>query len=189
MTAAPVCTEVLRRAGRIVRGGGVVAYPTEGVYGLGCLPENLQGVARILRIKQRSPAMGLLLIAASADQLEEWIDVRDAADRLASSPERPVTWIVPASPRVPWWITGEHEGVGVRITGNPVAAALCRAAGSALVSTSANLAGRAPARNRWVLCRRFHKRVDCIVPGRCGPATGPSEIRVLGTGEVIRPSG
>lgn len=179
----------IHRAARLIREGGVVAYPTEGVFGLGCMPDDVVAVARILKIKRRDPEMGLLLIAASAEQLDEWIDVEDAASRLASSAERPVTWIVPASDRVPYWITGRHSGVGVRITSHPVAAALCDAAGSAIVSTSANLAGQRPARNRWILRRRFHDLVDFIVPGRCGPAAGPSEIRVLDSDEIIRQAG
>ena len=83
-------------------------------------------------------------------------------------------------------VRGRHAGLAVRLTTNPTAAALCDAAGSPLVSTSANLSGQAVARNEYVLRRTFADLVDYIVPGRCGPATGPSEIRDLATGTVIR---
>lgn len=141
---------------------------------------------RILEIKDRDPAQGLILIASRVEQLEEWIDLDDAASRLTSSSEHPITWIVPAADWVPFRIRGAHTGIAVRITTHAVAAALCDAADSALVSTSANVAGQPPARNRYVLRRHFGTLVDFIVPGDCGPAAGPSEIRDLVTGKTIR---
>jgi L-threonylcarbamoyladenylate synthase len=107
--------------------------------------------------------------------------------KLESRVDRPITWLVPATQSVPYWITGEHHSIAVRLTAHPVAAALCEAADSPLVSTSANIAGSPPARNTFVLRRRFGPLVDYVVPGRCGPATGPSEIRDLASGKVIRP--
>jgi len=178
--------EPIRRAGRILRAGGVVAYPTEGVFGLGCLPDDMDAVARILRIKRRDPDMGLLLIASCVEQLAPWVDLPAPTPKLESWPDRPITWIVPASAALPYWIQGRHSGVGVRITAHETAAALCDAAGSALVSTSANFSGKPATRNPYVLRRRFRERVDCIVPGACGPASGPSEIRVLGSDRVVR---
>lgn len=179
-------TEPIRRAARILRAGGIVACPTEGVFGFGCLPDSMEGAARILNIKQRDPAMGLLLIAADAGQLTPWADIDPARAKLESTLEHPVTWVVPASDSVPFWIRGAHSGVAVRITAHPVAAALCEATGSALISTSANESGQAPARSPFVLRRRFRDLVDYIVPGECGPAVGPSEIRDLQTGRRIR---
>lgn len=175
----------IQRAGRIIRSGGIVAYPTEGVFGLGCLPDDADAVIRILSIKKRSPAAGLVLIASRIEQLEGWAELTEAAS-LESTLQRPVTWIVPASINVPYWIKGEHRDLAVRITAHPVAAALCDVADSPLVSTSANVAGSAPARSAFVLRRRFGRLVDCIVPGQCGPATGSSEIRDLKSGKVIR---
>lgn len=176
----------IHRAGRILRSGGIVAYPTEGVFGLGCIPDDVDAVIRILSIKKRSPALGLVLIASSIAQLEDWADLPQNSV-LDSRPERPVTWIVPARQNVPYWITGEHSTLAVRITTHAVAAALCEAAESPLVSTSANVAGRPPARSIFVLRRRFGRLVDYIVPGQCGPARGPSEIRDAESGMIIRP--
>ncbi len=175
----------IQRAGRILRSGGVVAYPTEGVFGLGCIPDDADAVIRILSIKKRSAALGLVLIASGVEQLEGWADLPDGVS-LDSSLDRPVTWIVPATINVPYWIKGEHHGLAVRITSHPVASALCEAADSLLVSTSANVAGSPPARSAFVLRRRFRSLVDCIVPGRCGPAAGASEIRDLNSGKIIR---
>ena len=174
-------------AAEILLGGGVVAYPTEGVFGLGCLPEDLAAVARLLRIKRRDPRKGLILIASKPEQLRDWIEM-DPASLPAPDPARPTTWIAPASEDVSTMIRGTHAGLAVRLTTNPTAAALCDETGSALVSTSANLAGEPVARNRFVLMRKFSQRVDFIVPGDCGPASGPSEIRDLKTGAVLRPA-
>lgn len=178
----------LRKAARVVRAGGVVAYPTEGVFGLGCLPGDEAAVLRILEIKRRGPSAGLVLIAADSAQLEPFIRM-PAGGVPVSDVDRPVSWIVAAQDAAPPWIRGRHPGVAVRVTAHPMARALCAAAGSALVSTSANVSGRPPARNAHVLRREFGHLVDCIVPGRCGPARGPSEIRDLASGEVLRPGG
>ena len=178
--------DAIRKAARIVTNDGVIAYPTEGVFGLGCRPDSMSAVGRILAMKRRKPTMGLVLIAANVEQLAGWSSVPLAAEMLRSSADRPVTYVVPASASVPWWIHGDHTGVAVRLAAHPVAAALCRAAATPLVSTSANVSGRAPACNMYVLRRQFGRLVDYVVPGHCGPARGPSEIRVLNTGITLR---
>lgn len=178
----------VQQAARVIREGGVVAYPTEGVFGLGCLPDNEDAVLRILDIKRRGTSPGLVLIAADRRQLDPFVRM-PAGGVPVSDIGRPVTWIVAAKDTVPTWIRGRHPGIAVRVTTHPVARALCDAAGSALVSTSANVSGRSPARNAHVLRRQFGHLVDCIVPGHCGPARGPSEIRDLASGKVLRPGG
>jgi len=166
--------------------GGVIAYPTEGVFGLGCLPDDIGAVARLLAIKRRDARKGLILIAGSAGQLDGWIAL-PAGERLpAPNPEYPTTWIVPPGPLVHPLLQGQHPGLAVRITTNPVAARLCNRVDSPLVSTSANLAGKPTARNRFILRRQFGRRVDYIVPGDCGPASGASEIRDFASGAILR---
>lgn len=177
----------LKKAALIVRAGGVIAYPTEGVFGLGCLPDDEDAVARLLGIKMRDADKGLILIAGNAEQLDPWVVLPRGRSIPVSSPEKPVTWIVPAADITPGWLTGGRSTVAVRLTGFDDTAALCVAADSALISTSANISGRQPARNTYVLRRQFCGLVDYIVPGRCGPATGPSEIRDLESGEILRP--
>lgn len=183
-----VAPESIQKAIRIVRRGGVIAYPTEGVFGLGCLPQDASAVARVLQIKKREVSMGLVLIASNTGQLATWIDLPEAAPELHSEADRPVTWIVPAAREAPSYIRGDHAGIAVRLTLHPVASALCETAQSALVSTSANLTGRPPTRNSLELHRQFGALVDYIVPGECGSAAGPSEIRDLKSGKVLRPA-
>ena len=174
-------------ASEVLLGGGVIAYPTEGVFGLGCLPDDTDAVERLLWIKQRSPNKGLILIAARPQQLDDWIDPAVRGALPEPDPQQPITWIVRPAARVPAIVTGDNPGLAVRITSNPTAAAICDAVDMPIVSTSANIAGRPVARNTFILRRNFGRLVDFVVPGECGPASGPSEIRELETGRVLRP--
>lgn len=174
-------------AADILLRGGIIAYPTEGVFGLGCLPDNLPAVQRLLNIKQRDNDKGLILIAADASQFEDWVSLPDGQNLPDPDPAHPITWIVPPGPRVTELLRGAYASIAVRIASNKTARALCLAADSPLVSTSANLSGKPTARNRFVLRRQFGSVVDYVVPGDCGPASGPSEIRDFISGNVLRP--
>lgn len=180
MKAAIHAADVLLR-------GGVIAYPTEGVFGLGCLPDDLDAVQRILDIKQRDAAKGLILIAADAAQLFGWTELPADKSLPDPDPEHPVTWVVPPGPLVSPLLRGFHENLAVRITTNPTARMLCTVVNSPLVSTSANLSGMPPARTRFALRKQFAGIVDYVVPGDCGPASGPSQIRDFATGRILRP--
>jgi L-threonylcarbamoyladenylate synthase len=177
----------VRAAAWLIRAGGVVAYPTEGVYGLGCRPDDPVAVARILDLKGRHASTGMILIAADFEQLDDWIepDAREAR-RLAAPGRVPVTWIVSAGPLAPDWITGGRPTVAVRIVGHPLAAELCRLVRMPIVSTSANRHGRRPARTAVAVRRWFPRGIDLVTGGAVGHATGPSEIRSAATGEVLR---
>lgn len=176
----------IARAADALLGGGVVVCPTEGVFGLSCMPDDPQALLRVLAIKGRDPAKGLILIAATLAQLDGWI-ATEGKNIPDPDPANPTTWLVPATAATSPLLRGTHASLAVRLTTNPRAYALCEAVDSPIVSTSANLAGENPARNRFVLRRKFAACVDYIVPGDCGPATGPSEIRDLQTGKVLRP--
>lgn len=177
----------IARAADILLGGGIVTMPTEGVFGLSCMPDDPQAITRLLAIKRRDPSKGLILIGSSQQQFAPWLDAK-APPIPDPDPARPITWLVRTAAGVSPLLRGHHQTLAVRLTVNPVARALCDAVDSPLVSTSANLAGETTARNRFVLRRKFAGCVDYIVPGDCGPASGPSEIRDLQTGEVIRPA-
>jgi L-threonylcarbamoyladenylate synthase len=177
----------LHEAAQCVRAGGLVAYPTEAVYGLGCDPGNRTAVERLLRLKRRSAAKGLILIAADGPQLApwvQWLDPPRMTEILATWPG-PCTWVLPAASRTPRWLTGGRDTLAVRVTAHPIAAALCRTCGTALVSTSANLAGRSPARSPLQV--RLHcPAIDYILHGPLGGLARPSIIRDGATGRLIR---
>ena len=176
----------IKHAAEILLGGGVIAYPNEGVFGLGCMPDDLAAIARILDIKRRDPIKGLILIASSPEQLRGWAANEDI-DRLpAPDPRQPVTWIVRPGPRTSTLLRGINPGIAVRISTNPIACAICDAVQSPITSTSANFSGRPIIRNKIQLRHRFGPLVDLIVPGDCGPATGPSIIKSLDDGRILR---
>ncbi len=175
----------LAHAVRLLRRGGIVAYPTESVYGLGCDPGNRDAVMRLLRIKQRTPAKGLILIAADVEQLMPWVAEIPAHVR-ATWPGAH-TWLVRPQQGVPYWITGRHARIAVRVTALASVRALCRAAGMALVSTSANRTGQVPARSYREVLRRFGSDVDYVLPGRVGGRRQPTPITDADSGQLIRP--
>lgn len=177
-------------AARRLHRGGVIAYPTEAVWGLGCDPFNEAAVLRLLAIKQRDIGKGLILIAANRAQLDGLLDWNALpagrhAEIEASWPG-PNTWIVPVMPRVPRWITGVHSGVAVRISAHPVVAALCEAFGGPLVSTSANRAGEPSAFRRDELDPVLLAQLDGVVTGETGGRDAPSVIRDALSGAVLR---
>ncbi len=179
----------MREAATRVRQGGVVAYPTEAVYGLGCDPRNEPAVRRILALKGRPWDKGLILIAADPDQLTPFVLPMDEAlaARVGPTWPGPVTWLLPARPETPTWLRGAHETLACRVTAHPVARRLCTLAGTALVSTSANPAGAPPARSAAEVARYFPDGLDAIVEGPVDTDARPTEIRDARTGRVLRP--
>ena len=178
----------INRAVATLHGGGVIAYPTEAVWGLGCDPANELAVMRLLELKNRSVAKGLILLASSETQLEWLLSDLGSAQRarLALSWPGPTTWLVPHRDRVPQWIHGEHATGAVRVSNHPVVRDLCAAWGGVLVSTSANLAGGTAAVQQFQVMRYFGSKLDFVVPGAVGAAGRPSHIRDLVSDRVIR---
>lgn len=178
----------IRRGARILGGGGVIAYPNESVYGLGCLPDRETAVRRVLRLKGRGRSAGLILVAMQWQQFGGWANDPDALRSSREITESPgVTWVVAAAPGAPDWITGGRDTIAVRRSLHPLAAGLSRAARSPLVSTSCNPHGMPPARTSADAANYFAEQVDWVMPGECGPLQGPTEIRDATTGEVLRP--
>ena len=179
----------IQQAARVVRNGGVIAYPTEAVWGLGCDPWNDEAVERLLALKDRPVHKGLILVAAEVEQfdflLEDLPEIWLA--RLAGSWPGPNTWLVPHQNRLPEWISGQHDSVALRVSDHPQVRALCRLTGP-LVSTSANPAGRPSARSRLRVEQYFPGQLDAVLGGALGGRKNPSLIRDLISGDVSRPS-
>jgi L-threonylcarbamoyladenylate synthase len=178
----------IKAAVRIIRAGGLIAYPTEAVYGLGCDPRNPQAAQKLLDLKRRPMHKGLILIAADFAQLAPFLQPLSAADhaQLAATWPGPYTWLIPARTDTPRWLRGGHETLAVRVTAHPLAAALCRACGHALVSTSANFSRRPPARTALAVRRQLGMAIDYLLPGPTGGAARPTEIRDLRSGQRVR---
>lgn len=177
----------LNHAVRLLRAGRLVAHPTEGVWGLACDPLLPEAVLRVLAAKRRDPAKGLIVIAHEFAALTPLLDApAGQIERAQGDWPGPVTWVLPAAPEVPWWLTGDHDTLAVRVTAHPVAAALCRAFGGPLVSTSANLAGHPPPRHPWQVRAQLGAAVDLTLAGELETPGRPSTIRDGATGDVIR---
>ncbi len=178
----------ISQAARCIRRGGIVAYPTEAVFGLGCEPSNPYAVMRLLALKQRRVEKGLILVAASLRQLRPWIIPvpRKLEQHLEASWPGPHTWLLPAAKNCPDWLTGGRDTLAVRVSAHPVVQRLCNTAGCAIVSTSANRAGKLPARSRLQIRLRFPSGIDYCLPGELGGLKQPTRIRDLQTGRVIR---
>lgn len=171
-----------------LKSGGVIAYPTESCYGLGCDPRNARAVRLLLRLKRRPQHKGLILIGADFSQLQRFVAPLSAEQRqrLAATWPGPHTWLLPTSARTPRWLRGRHETLAVRVTAHPEAAGLCRALRMALVSTSANLGGRKPAKTYAACVRAFGSAV-LTIPGQVGKRKAPSTIQDLASGRIVRP--
>lgn len=180
----------LAEAAEVLRRGGIVAYPTEAVWGLGCDPQNRDAVLRLLEIKRRPVEKGLIVAAASLEQLRPLLDLAalppDRLSEVMSSWPGPYTWVMPAHARAPRWITGAHDGIAVRISAHPQVVALCEAFGGALVSTSANIGGEPPAYLREELDPALLDAIDGVLGGETGGLAQPTAIRDARSGAVLR---
>jgi L-threonylcarbamoyladenylate synthase len=184
----PPSPHCLQAAVSALHRGGVIACPTEAVWGLSCDPDNAGAVAHLLMLKGRPVAKGLILVAATQSQIEFLMSDLSEQQRetLCASWPGPATWLLPHQGRVPRWVCGEHATVAVRVSDHPVVSALCAAWGGPLVSTSANPAGARPAREAFQVRRYFGDGVDYLLPGGVGSAGRPTSIRDLVSGQIIR---
>jgi L-threonylcarbamoyladenylate synthase len=176
-----------RRIAAHLRHGGLIAYPTESCYGLGCDPENRIAVQRLLKLKQRPQRKGLILIAADYRQVARYLQPITPAQQqqLKADGSKAITYLMPALQSAPRWLRGSHDTLAIRLPAHRQAAQLCLGVGSALVSTSANRSGKRPAR-AYAECRRLFGKNAWVLPGRVGKRRKPSTIAMWVDGKIIR---
>lgn len=175
-------------AARALQQGQVIAYPTEAVWGLGCDPLNHAAVSRILDLKQRPQEKGLIIVAASLQQLRPYLakSLSEQECQQLLPGAQPTTWLVPFDPHyVPEWIHGQHALLAVRISTHPIVQQLCTLAEMPIVSTSANPQAKEAARSAEDVYNYFADEL-LLCEGQCGGATRPSRIKNLLTGETMR---
>ncbi|WP_199610195.1 Sua5/YciO/YrdC/YwlC family protein [Flocculibacter collagenilyticus] len=170
--------------------GGVIAYPTEAVFGFGCDPDNEFAVQRILAIKQRPVEKGLILIADNYSQLIKYVDdkripIDKRADIFSRWPGS-TTWLLPAAPSTPKWLTGQFDSIAVRVTTHPTVKRICNEFGNAIVSTSANRAGEEPVTSADQAIALFGNEVNMVVNESVGSNSQPSQIVCATSGKIIR---
>jgi L-threonylcarbamoyladenylate synthase len=176
-----------RRIAAHLRRGGLIAYPTESCYGLGCDPDNRAAVQRLLRLKRRPQHKGLILIAANCRQVARYLHplTPEQQQRLKEAGAQAITYLMPARPSCPRWLRGAHDTLAVRLTAHPFARNLCRITDSALVSTSANRSGQHPAKT-YAQCLRLFGHTVWVLPGRVGKRRNPSTIKAWADGKIVR---
>ncbi len=179
----------IRQAARAMHLGGVIAYPTEAVWGLGCDPFNEAAVHRLLKIKRRPLHKGLILVASSIQQVQPLLDniAPEDQERIKATWPGPVTWILPDPGNlIPVWVKGNHPSVAVRVSDHYQVKSLCDAFGSMIVSTSANFSDKHPARDKMKVSIHFKDKVDVIVPGELGKLSRPTKIYRLDSHKPVR---
>lgn len=189
MSGNQVSTWQVQFAANIISSGGVVAHPTEAVWGLACHPGSMTAVQKILAIKNRPVEKGLIMVSGDAEHFSFLL--RDLSpslrERFLAPVSRPTTWLVPDEKnRVPEYIKGRFSSVALRLSTHPIIGELSRRVGSPLVSTSANPAGKEPALNLREARDYFRGKVDYLLAGALGGYDKPSEIKDLVSGQVIR---
>jgi L-threonylcarbamoyladenylate synthase len=177
----------LQLAADYVFQSGIIAYPTEAVFGLGCDPLNEQAVLRLLALKQRPIAKGLILIASQIKQLQPYICANSSMLKKAEETwPGPVTWVFPAQSWVPEWLTGQHQTIAVRLSAHPLVIKLCDQVRTALVSTSANPKGKSPAISALEIRKYFSQQSIHIVNGKVGGLKQTTPILDASNGHCFR---
>lgn len=176
----------------VLNKGGVIAYPTEAVYGLGCDPKDISAVKKILALKQRDKEKGLILVAANFEQLKPYLQAldNDIEQKLLDSwknKDKAITWIVPAKQEVSEYVKGKFTSVAVRVSHHPLVKQLCENFAGAIISTSANIATEEAARTSEQVREIFGDKIECILEGCTDSNAQPSEIRDALTDTVLRP--
>lgn len=176
------------QAAHVIRASGVILYPTETVWGVGCDPFNSAALNRVIDIKRRDAHKGLILVAADISQLEFLLDdiTPEQRAQLESCWPGPHTFLVPHKNRVHPLVHGQFATVAIRVSSHPMVQTLCTEFGGPIVSTSANYAGRPTVRSAVQARKLLGEEVDFILSGPVGLAPAPSRIVDLQTGRVIR---
>lgn len=188
-------TTDLQTATLTIKSGGVLAYPTESVWGLGCDPFNEAAFSELLRLKARPLEKGVILIAGELSQVAQILAhlPHDMQQRMMESwqtqsdLQQGITWLVPLAKHsgIPSWITGKHQSVAIRLTPHPLIKALCASVNTCLVSTSCNLAGSQPALTEAQARGYFGQTVNYLSGNTLG-FEKPSRILDAKTGAILR---
>ena len=162
-----ISTELTRikEATAVLKNGGIIVYPTETVYGIGCDPFNMDAYEKVRGLKKRLDNKSYLLLASSLSQVEE------CAGELEAIPRRladvfwpgPLTMVIKPSNQVPAYLLGVSNGIAFRVTSHPVAASLAREFGHPIISTSANITGQSPIITYEKALSVFGDRADLVI--------------------------
>ena len=185
--------EDIRQAVETMRKGGVILYPTDTVWGIGCDATNAEAVKRVYAIKQRDDSKALICLVDSDARMQRYFrNVPDVAwqliDSLKESDAKPTTLILDGAINLAENLIADDGSVGIRITNEPFSKELCYRFQKAIVSTSANISGEPAAQNYGDIDPRILEAVDYVCWSRRQehkPHTPSSIIKLKENGEVI----
>jgi len=181
----------LRLAERILLSGGIIAYPTDTLFGLSCDPANRCALARLNQIKQRPQQQPCILLASQPAlfsgfiRADFYLTPATFFSRLCATNE-PTSWIVPAHPDAPRWLTASDNSIAIRLSRDPLTAQLCALLKRPLVSTSANIHGQQPVRSLLALRKKFGKRIDLLLQSHHASSGQASTIKLWHNKRAIR---
>lgn len=174
----------------VIKQGGVIAYPTEAVFGLGCDPDNDSAIEKLLAVKQRPWQKGLILVASSFEQLLPYIDTTQLTEQQLEFAQSkwpgPFTFVMPIKPKMSKLLCGEFDSIAVRVSAHPVVRELCDTLNKPLVSTSANLAYEPPLVDANMILANFTGKIDALILGDLGQQRQPSTIIDVRSGNILR---
>ncbi len=172
---------------KLLKRGGIIAYPTESVYGLGCDATNLNAIAQLLSIKNRPQAKGLIILVSHIEQAFEFIAPlnQQQIETIKQPNIRATTWLLNKSSHLSPLLVGKHDKIAVRVTSNPVAKNLCQLLNKPLVSTSCNLSSKPASSHVSIVRNQMKMKLNLILSGSCGGQL-PSRIVDLQSSRIIR---
>ncbi|GAB4391996.1 MAG: L-threonylcarbamoyladenylate synthase [Gammaproteobacteria bacterium] len=175
-----------------VKTGGIIAYPTEAVYGLGCDPFNENAVNQLKQLKGRPAQKGFLLIASDWAQVADLVAPLTAEQvaKVQATWPGPITWVFPASQQAPAWIceynADNQASIALRITAHPIANQLCQQLQQPIVSTSANLSSEPALKTGNAVMQSFRDKINYVIMGAVGELTKPTVIYDVLTDKILR---
>lgn len=182
----------LSNALKVLNTQGVISYPTEAVFGLGCDPDSPIAIEKVLQLKKRPASKGLILIAANIEQLQHYADFsllnNEQRDAIQKTWPGPFTWILPAQKSLSKLVSGDFDSVAVRVSEHPVVQQLCCQFGKPIISTSANLSGLAPCTTSQQVKLMFADQplLESIIDAPVSGLANPSQIHDALSGKRLR---
>jgi tRNA threonylcarbamoyl adenosine modification protein (Sua5/YciO/YrdC/YwlC family) len=179
---------LIRRVAEVLKDGGVIAYPTDTIYGIGCDIFNKKGVKKIYQIKQRDPRKPFSFICADIADVSHYAQVSNFAFRtMKRQLPGPFTFVLEATRIVPDILTTRQRTVGIRIPDDPITLAIVRELGHPIVTTSANISGDEPELDPEVIHAVLGNQLDLVVDGGKRLGDPSTVISLLGDRiEVLR---
>ena len=165
----------------------IFAYPTEGVWGIGCNPFSEKAVKKLILLKKRPKNKGIIILGGSMEQLTPFTEHLDEKlkKRMYSKWPGPHTWLVSSSSRTPKWLLGPTGLIALRLSSHKTVIKLTETLGMPICSTSANLSGNEPAKDSNEI-RTFFKDKVLIIEGELGSLKKPTPVQDLESKEWLR---